>query len=70
MTRPYSQDFSSHSKPENVPRGTAQGVHLQSLFHPAFHVMEIIFTPTLQMSKLSLIEPVPNARLVALKAQL
>lgn len=42
----------------------------RSPFHPAFHAMEIILAPMLQMSKLRLIEPVLNARLVALKAQL
>ena len=36
---------------------------------PACHAVETLMIPALQTSKLRLIEPVLNARLVALKAQ-
>lgn len=39
-------------------------------FYPTCYVIETNTIPTLQMSKLRLIEPVPNATLMALKAQL
>lgn len=39
-------------------------------FYPTCYVIETNMIPTLQMSKLRLIEPVPNATLMVLKAQL
>lgn len=42
---------------------------MNSSFYPIFHAVETITIPTLQMSKLKLIQSVLNARLVVLEAQ-